>query len=135
MVAAVAGEEVDQEVLAAVAGLAPGRFADAVAEAVAAGILWHRFFEHPTCGFVHTLREAARATVDAEVRRGLHLELATVLEALPARPGRLVDVAHHRRAALLPVTRRSWSIKRPRRRRRPCGCSRMRRRWRSARPA
>jgi hypothetical protein len=36
MVAAVAGEEVDQEVLAAVAGLAPGRFADAVAEAVAA---------------------------------------------------------------------------------------------------
>jgi hypothetical protein len=101
MVAAVAGEEVDQEVLAAVAGLAPGRFADAVAEAVAAGILWRRFFEHPTCGFVHTLlREAARATVDAEVRRGLHLELATVLEALPGRPGRLADVAHHRRAAL-----------------------------------
>jgi predicted ATPase len=100
-VAAVAGEEVDQEVLAAVAGLAPGRFADAVAEAVAAGILWHRFFEHPTCGFVHTLlREAARATVEAEVRRGLHLELATVLEALPGRPGRLADVAHHLRAAL-----------------------------------
>jgi predicted ATPase len=100
-VAAVAGEEVDQEVLATVAGLPPGRFADAVAEAVAAGILWRRFSEHPACGFVHTLlREAARAMVDAEVRRGLHLELATVLEALPGRPGRLADVAHHRRAAL-----------------------------------
>jgi hypothetical protein len=100
-VAAVAGEEVDQEVLAAVAGLAPGRFADAVAEAVAAGILWRRFLEHPTCGFVHTLlREAARTTVEPDLRRGLHLELATVLEALPGRPGRLANVAHHRRAAL-----------------------------------
>src|SRR5512132_1017601 len=100
-VAAVAGEEVDQEVLAAVAGLSPGRFADAVAEAVAAGILWRRSSEHPACGFVHTLlREAARTMVDAEVRRGLHRELATVLEALPGRPGRLADVANHRRAAL-----------------------------------
>jgi len=100
-VAAVAGEEVDQEVLATVAGLSPGRFADAVAEAVVAGILWRRSSEHPSCGFVHVLlREAARATVDADVRRALHLETATALEALPARPGRLADVAHHRRAAL-----------------------------------
>jgi tetratricopeptide (TPR) repeat protein len=100
-VAAVAGDEVDQEVLATVAGLPPGRFADAVAEAVAAGILWRRPSEHPTCGFVHALlAEAARAEVDAEVRRGLHLELAAALEALPARPGRLAAVAHHRRAAL-----------------------------------
>jgi predicted ATPase len=100
-VAAVAGEEVDHEVLATVAGVAPGGFADAVAEAVAAGILWRRSSEHPACGFVHTLlREAARTAVDAEMRRGLHLELATVLEALPGRPGRLAEVAHHRRAAL-----------------------------------
>jgi tetratricopeptide (TPR) repeat protein len=100
-VAAVAGEEVDQEVLATVAGLSPGRFADAIAEAVAAGILWRRSSEHPACGFVHTLLcEAARATVEPYLRRGLHLELATVLEALPGRPGRLADVAHHRRAAL-----------------------------------
>jgi tetratricopeptide (TPR) repeat protein len=100
-VAAVAGEEVDQEVLATVAGLSPGRFADAVAEAIVAGILWRRSSEHPSCGFVHMLlREAARTVVEAEVRRGLHLELATVLEALPGRPGRLADVAHHRRAAL-----------------------------------
>jgi hypothetical protein len=100
-VAAVAGDEVDQEVLATVAGLPPGRFTDAVAEAVAAGILWRRPSEHPACGFVHALLgEAARAEVDAEVRRGLHLELAATLEALPARPGRLAAVAHHRRAAL-----------------------------------
>src|SRR5829696_422461 len=100
-VAAVAGDEVDQEVLATVAGLPPDRFADAVAEAVAAGILWRRSSEHPACGFVHALlREAAAATVDAEVRRGLHLELAAALEALPTRPGWLAAVAHHYRAAL-----------------------------------
>jgi hypothetical protein len=100
-VAAVAGDEADQEVLATVAGLPPGRFTDAVAEAVAAGILWRRPSEHPACGFVHALLgEAARAEVDAEVRRGLHLGLAAALEVLPARPGRLAAVAHHRRAAL-----------------------------------
>src|SRR6266508_4379650 len=100
-VAAVAGDEVDQQVLATVAGLPLGRFADAVAEAVAAGILWRRSSEHPACGFVHTLlREAAAAAVDAAVRRGLHLELAGALEALPARHGGLAEVAHHRRAAL-----------------------------------
>src|SRR5829696_7434223 len=100
-VAAVAGDEVDQEVLATVAGLPPGRFADAIAEAVAAGILWRRSSEHPACGFMHTLlQEAAAATVDAEVQRGLHLELAAALEALPTWPGRLAAVAHHRRAAL-----------------------------------
>src|SRR5215204_132576 len=100
-VAAVAGEEVDQEVFATVAGLPPGRFADAVAEAVAAGILWRRSSEHPACGFVHALlREAAYAEIDAEVRRGLHLALAEALEALPGRPGRLAMVAHHYRAAL-----------------------------------
>jgi tetratricopeptide (TPR) repeat protein len=100
-VAAVAGDEVDQEVLATVAGLPPGRFADAVAEGVAAGILWRRSSEHPSCGFVHSLlREAARAAVDADVRRALHLEIATALEALPGRPGRLAEVAHHYRAAL-----------------------------------
>src|SRR5829696_449190 len=100
-VAAVAGEEGDQEVLATVAGLPPDRFADAVAEAVAAGILWRRSSEQPACGFVHALlREAAAATVDAEVRRRLHLELAAALEALPTWPGRLAEVAHHRRAAL-----------------------------------
>jgi tetratricopeptide (TPR) repeat protein len=51
---------------------------------------------------VHTLlREAAVATVDAHVRRGLHLELAAALEALPAWPERLAAaVAHHYRAAL-----------------------------------
>ncbi len=90
-----------QEVLATVAGLAPGRFADAVGEAVAAGILWRRSSEHPSCGFVHVLlREAARAAVAVDVRRGLHLEVAAALEALPARHGRLAEVAHHRRAAL-----------------------------------
>jgi tetratricopeptide (TPR) repeat protein len=100
-VAAVAGDEVDQQVLATVAGLPPGRFADAVAEAVAAGILRHRSAQHPSCAFVHLLlREAARATVDADLRRALHLELATTLEGLPAQPGRLAEVAHHRRAAL-----------------------------------
>jgi tetratricopeptide (TPR) repeat protein len=100
-VAAVAGEEADQEVLATVAGLPPGRFTDAVAEAVAAGILWRRSSEHPGCGFVHALlREAAAATVDADRRRALHLELAAALEALPTWPGRLAEVAHHRRAAL-----------------------------------
>src|SRR5829696_9255653 len=100
-VAAVAGDEIDQEVLATVAGLPPERFADAVAEVVAAGILWRRSSEHPACGFVHTLlREAAAATVQAEVRRGLHLELAAALEALPGGPGRLAEVAYHRRAAL-----------------------------------
>jgi predicted ATPase len=100
-VAAVAGEEVDQEVLAAVAGLPPDRFAEAVAEAVAAGILWHRASQHPSCGFVHVLLgEAAGREVDAAARRGLHLELAVALEALPARPGRLAAIAHHRRAAL-----------------------------------
>jgi hypothetical protein len=100
-VAAVAGDEVDQEVLATVAGLPPGRFTAAVDEAVAAGILWLCSSEHPACGFVHTLlREAAAATVDAEVRRGLHLEFAAALEALPTRHGRLAEVAYHRRAAL-----------------------------------
>jgi len=100
-VAAVAGDEVDQEVLATVAGLPPGRFTEAVAEAVAAGILWRRFSEHPACGFVHALlREAAAARVDADLRRGLHLELAAALEALPTWPGRLAEIAHHRRAAL-----------------------------------
>jgi predicted ATPase len=100
-VAAVAGDESDQEILATVAGLPPGRFTDAVAEAVAAGILRRRSSEHPSCEFGHTLlREAARATVDTEVRRELHLELATTLEALPTRPGRLAEIAHHRRAAL-----------------------------------
>jgi hypothetical protein len=100
-VAAVAGDEVDQEVLATVAGLPPGRFTDAVAEAAAAGILWRRSSEHPGYGFVHALlREAAAATVDAQVRRGLHLELAAALEALPTWPGRLAEIAHHRRAAL-----------------------------------
>jgi predicted ATPase len=100
-VAAVAGDEADQEVLATVAGLTPDRFADAVAEAVAAGILWCRSSERPACGFVHALlREAAHARVDATVRRGLHLELAAALEALPPRHGRLAEVAHHRRAAL-----------------------------------
>jgi tetratricopeptide (TPR) repeat protein len=50
---------------------------------------------------VHTLlREAARTTVESDLRRALHVELATVLEALPGRPGRLANVAHHRRAAL-----------------------------------
>jgi predicted ATPase len=98
-VAAVAGDEADQEVLATVAGLAPGRLTDAVAEAVAAGILWRRFSEHPACGFVHALlREAV--TLDADLRRGLHLELAAALEALPTWPGRLAEIAHHRRAAL-----------------------------------
>jgi hypothetical protein len=98
-VAAVAGDEVDQEVLATVAGLPPGRFADAVAKAVAAGILWRRFSKHPACGFVHALlREAV--TLDADLRRGLHLELAAALEALPTWPGRLAEIAHHRRAAL-----------------------------------
>src|SRR6266536_1253133 len=96
-----AGDAVDQEVLATVAGLPPGRFADAVAEAVATGILWCRSSEHPSCGFVHVLlREAARAEVDADVRRALHLEIATALEALPGRPERLAEVAHHYRAAL-----------------------------------
>jgi tetratricopeptide (TPR) repeat protein len=100
-VAAVAGEEVDREVLASVAGLPPGRFADALGEAVAAGIFWRQFSEHSSCGFVHALlREAARAEVDAEVRRALHLEIATALEALPGRPERLAEVAHHYRAAL-----------------------------------
>jgi tetratricopeptide (TPR) repeat protein len=100
-VAAVAGDEAEQEVLATVAGLSPRRFADAVAETVAAGILWRRSSEHPTCGFVHVLlRGAARATVAADVRRALHLEIAAALEPLPARPGRLAQVAHHRRAAL-----------------------------------
>jgi tetratricopeptide (TPR) repeat protein len=100
-VAAVAGDEVDQDVLATVAGLPPGRFADAVAEAVAAGILWRRSSEHPGCGFVHALlREAAATTVDADQRRGLHLELAAALEALPTWPGRLAEIAFHRRAAL-----------------------------------
>jgi tetratricopeptide (TPR) repeat protein len=100
-VAAVAGDEADQEVLATVAGLPPGRFTDAVAEAVAAGILWRRSSEHPACGFVHALlREAAAATVEADLRRGLHLELAAALEALPTWPGRLAEIAHHRRAAL-----------------------------------
>jgi tetratricopeptide (TPR) repeat protein len=100
-VAAVAGDEVDQEVLATVAGLAPGRFTDAVTQAVAAGILWCRSSEHPSCGFVHALlREAAAATVAADLRRGLHLELAAALEALPTWPGRLAEIAHHRRAAL-----------------------------------
>jgi tetratricopeptide (TPR) repeat protein len=100
-VAAVAGDETDQEVLATVAGLAPGRFTDAVAKTVAAGILWRRPSEHPACGFVHALlREAAAARVDADRRRGLHLELAAALEALPTWPGRLAEIAHHRRAAL-----------------------------------
>ena len=100
-VAAVAGDEADQEVLATVAGLPPDRFADAVTDAVAAGILWRRSSEHPSCGFVHALlREAARAAVDADVRRALHLEIAGALEALPGRPGRLAEVAHHYRAAL-----------------------------------
>jgi tetratricopeptide (TPR) repeat protein len=100
-VAAVAGEQVDQEVLATVAGLPPGRFTAAVAEAVAAGILWHRASEHPACGFVHALlREAAHAEIDAQVRGGLHLGVAAALEALPDRPGRLAEVASHRRAAL-----------------------------------
>jgi tetratricopeptide (TPR) repeat protein len=101
MVAAVAGEEVDQQVLAAVAGLPPGRFADAVGEAVAAGILWRRLSEQPSCGFVHALlREAARRQVDAEERRALHVEIAAALEALPGRPGRLAEVAYHYREAL-----------------------------------
>jgi tetratricopeptide (TPR) repeat protein len=100
-VAAVAGDEVGQDVVATVAGLPPGRFTAAVAEAVAAGILWHRPSEHPLCGFVHALlREAAYAEIDAQVRGGLHLEVATALEALPDRPGRLAEVASHRRAAL-----------------------------------
>jgi hypothetical protein len=100
-VAAVAGDEVGQDLLATVAGLPPGRFADAVAEAVVAGILWRRSSEHPACGFVHALlREAAYAEIDAKVRRGLHLELAMALEVLPGGPGRLAEVAHHRRAAL-----------------------------------
>jgi hypothetical protein len=100
-VAAVAGDEVDQEVLATVAGLPPGRFADALGEAVAAGILRRRLSEQPSCGFVHALlREAARAEVGTQVRRALHLEIAAALEALPGRPGRLAEVAHHYRAAL-----------------------------------
>jgi tetratricopeptide (TPR) repeat protein len=100
-VAAVAGDEVGQDVVATVAGLPPGRFTAAVAEAVAAGILWHRPAEHPLCGFVHALlREAAYAEIDAQVRGGLHLEVAAALEALPDRPGRLAEVASHRRAAL-----------------------------------
>jgi len=100
-VAAVAGDEIGQDVLATVAGLPPGRFTDAVAEAVAAEILWRRPSEHPTCGFVHALlREAAYAEIDAELRRGLHLELAVALEALPGGTGRLAEIAHHRRAAL-----------------------------------
>ncbi len=101
MVAAVVGDEVDQEVLASVAGLPPGRFADALGEAVAAGILWRGSSEHPSCGFVHALlREAAQAQIDAGVRRALHLEIAAALEALPGRPRRLAEVAHHYRAAL-----------------------------------
>jgi tetratricopeptide (TPR) repeat protein len=101
LVLVAAGEEVDQQVLAAVAGLRPGRFADAVGEAVAAGILWRRLSEQPSCGFVHALlREAARTQVDAEVRRALHVEIAAALEALPGRPGRLAEVAYHYRAAL-----------------------------------
>ncbi|HEX8861574.1 MAG TPA: AAA family ATPase [Actinomycetes bacterium] len=100
-VAAVAGDEVDQQVLATVAGLPPGRFADALGEAVAAGILWRRVSDHPSCGFVHALlREAARMQVDAQVRRALHLGIATALEALPGRPGRLAEGARHYRAAL-----------------------------------
>jgi tetratricopeptide (TPR) repeat protein len=100
-VAAVAGDEIGQDVLATVAGLPPGRFTDAVAEAVAAGILWRRASEHPACGFVHALlREAAYAEIDAEARRELHLELAAALEAVPGGPGRLAEVAHHYRAAL-----------------------------------
>jgi hypothetical protein len=92
----VTGDAIGQDVLATVAGLPPDRFSDAVAEAVAAGILWRRPSEHPACGFLHALlREAAYAEIDAEVRRGLHLELAAALEALPARPGRLAEIAHH----------------------------------------
>jgi hypothetical protein len=49
-VGAVAGDEVDLDILATVTGLPPGRFGDAVAEAVAAGILWRRSSEHPACG-------------------------------------------------------------------------------------
>jgi len=100
-VAAVAGDEVDHEVLAAVAGLPPGRFADALAEATAAGILWRGPSEHPSCGFVHALlREAARLEVDVGAVRALHLDIAAALEALPGRPERLAQVAHHYRAAL-----------------------------------
>ncbi len=100
-VAAVAGEEVDERVLAAVAGLPAGRFADAVQEAAAAEILWRRGLESPVCGFVHTLlREAAAGTVAADLRRGLHNDVAVALEALPAGPDTLAGIAHHRQAAL-----------------------------------
>jgi hypothetical protein len=100
-VAAVAGDEVGQDVVATVAGLPPGRFTAAVAEAVAAGILWRRPSEHPLFGFVHALlREAGYAEIDAQARARLHLEVAAALEALPDRPGRLAEAASHRRAAL-----------------------------------
>jgi hypothetical protein len=131
----VAGDEIGQDVLATVAGLPPGRFTAAVAEAVAAGLLWRRPSEHPACGFVHALLgEAAYAEIDAEVRRGLHLELAAALEALPARRGGWTrpPITVGRRCR--PATRRSWSIRRWRPRKKPCACSPTRQRWRSARP-
>ena len=100
-VAAVAGDEIDEGVLATVSALPPDSFGDAVDEAVRAAILWRREAVDPLCGWVHDLlREAAAAELPADLRRNLHQNLAVALEVLPARPDRLAQIAEHRRAAL-----------------------------------
>jgi hypothetical protein len=74
-VAAVAGDEAGQEVLSTVAGLPPSRFTAAVGEAVAAGILWRRFSEHPACGLCTRCCERPRSRRSTLTFGGLHLEL------------------------------------------------------------
>jgi DNA-binding CsgD family transcriptional regulator len=101
-VAAVAGRQVDHEVLAHVCGLSDPELQTALREAVDAQILVaDRDQTVERYRFRHALaQEAAYDDLLPAERRGLHVEYARALEAQPAGTGveaanRLVELAHH----------------------------------------
>ena len=109
-VAAVAGREVDHEVLADVCGLGHAEMAVALREAVASQILVaDRDTEVERYRFRHALvQEAAYDELLPSERRRLHSAYAQALEMRPIgggaeRASRLVELAHHWTAARDPV--------------------------------
>lgn len=91
--AGVLGEPAGEELVAAVAGLAPARAARALTRALQSGPLEEK--DHNLYGFRHPLAaEAARGDAPGPQRRRMHLRAAQAFEGRPqgAEPGRL---AHH----------------------------------------
>ena len=94
--AAVLGVPADEPVLARLTGLTEFACADALAEALAAALLFEA--GGGRYGFRHALaRQAVEEAIPAPLRRRLHLRAARVLESAVDKP--LARIAHHFRSA------------------------------------